>query len=206
MSLPLSRPYAAREGAPVLTQVNADVFTWRYFGACMACTFCHDACCDYGVDADAATVARVMAQADAIEARVGVARDDWFTGPLAPDPDLPGGAGTRTRVADGGCVFRSRTSRGCLLHAYALETGQDYHLFKPMVSTLFPLTFSEGLLCVSGELEDGTLVCGGTGPSAYEAVRPELAYYFGEELVKELDEIGATLRNVGATLNDDSRQ
>lgn len=193
MFLSLSRHYAAREGAPVLTRVDVDVFTRRYFGACLACTFCHDACCEHGVDADAATVTRLLAQADAIEARVGIARDAWFTAPLAPDPDLPGGAGTRTRVVDGGCVFRSPTARGCLLHAYALETGQDYHLLKPMVSTLFPLTFSDGLLCVSEELDDGTLVCGGTGPSAYQAVRPELAYYFGEELVDELDGIGSRL-------------
>ena len=191
MSLPLSRPYPAREGAPVLTHVAAEVFTHRYFGACLACTFCRDACCDHGVDVDAATLGRILAQADAIEARVGVARDQWFTGPLVPDADLPGGAGTRTRVADGGCVFRSRTARGCLLHAYALETGQDYHLVKPMVSTLFPLTFADGLLCLSGELHDGSLVCGGTGPTAYESVRPELAYYFGDELVMELDALGS---------------
>ena len=189
LPLPLSRPYVARDGAPVLTRVDASVFTHRYFGACLACGFCRDACCDHGVDADAAVVTRVLAQAEAIEARVGVARDRWFTGPLTPDPELPGGAGTRTQVADGGCVFRSRTSRGCLLHAYAMETEQDYHLLKPMVSTLFPLTFSDGLLCLSSELDDGTLVCGGTGPSAYDAVRPELEYYFGGELVRELDSL-----------------
>lgn len=197
MSLPLSRPYVARHGAPVLTQVDAAVFTHRYFGACLACGFCGDACCDYGVDADAAVVARVMEQAEAIEARIGIGRDAWFTGPLAPDPELPGGSGTRTNVVNGGCVFRSTTSRGCLLHAYAMETGQDYHLLKPMVSTLFPLTFSEGLLCLSGELEDGTLVCGGTGPSAFEAVRPELEYYFGAALVQELDAIAASLTKTG---------
>jgi len=197
MPLPLSRPYVARDGAPVIDRVDADVFTHRYFGACLACGFCGDACCDYGVDADAAVVTRIMAQADAIEARVGVARDGWFTGSLAPDADLPGGAGTRTQVADGGCVFRSRTSRGCLLHAYAMETGQDYHLLKPMVSTLFPLTFTEGLLCLSGELEDGSLICGGTGPSAYEAVRPELEYYFGTDLVVELDALAVELSKGG---------
>lgn len=193
MPLPLSRPYAARDGAPVLTHVSADVFTRRYFGACLACTFCRDACCDHGVDADAAVVSRIMAQADAIEARVGVPRDAWFTGPLVPDADLPGGGGTRTRVVDGGCVFRSRVGRGCLLHAYAIETGQDYHLVKPMVSTLFPLTFVDGLLCVSTELDDGTLVCGGSGPSAYESVRVELAYYFGDGLVAELDALARRL-------------
>ena len=197
MPVALSRPYVARDGAPVLTRVDADVFTHRYFGACLACGFCHDACCDYGVDADATVVTRIMAQADAIEARVGVPRDAWFAAPLAADPDLPGGAGTRTSIVNGGCVFRSRVSRGCLLHAYAMETAQDYHLLKPLVSTLFPLTFSEGLLCLSGELEDGPLVCGGTGPTAYEAVRPELAYYFGQELVRELDDIGSRLSALG---------
>lgn len=198
MPLPLSRPYAARDtGAPVLTHVDEDVFTRRYFGACLACTFCGDACCDHGVDVDAATAARMLAQAEAIEARVGVPRDEWFTGPLVADPDLPGGAGTRTRVAaDGrGCVFRSRTGRGCQLHAYALETGQDYHLLKPMVSTLFPLTFAEGLLCVSGELADGTLVCGDSGPTAYAAVRAELAHYFGDALVAELDEFALEVKS-----------
>lgn len=196
MSIPLSRPYAARDGAPVLTRVDEDVFTRRYFGACLACTFCGDACCDHGVDVDAATAARMLAQADAIEARVGVPRAAWFTGPLVADPELPGGAATRTRVAaDGrGCVFRSRDGgRGCQLHAYALETGQDYHLLKPMVSTLFPLTFTDGLLCLSAELADGTLVCGGSGPTAYEAVRDELAYYFGDELVAELDALSASI-------------
>ena len=189
MLLALSRSYPARGGAPVLTHVDAEVFTRRYFAACLACSFCGDACCDHGVDADAATVRRILEQADAIEARVGVKREVWFTGPLAPDPDLPGGAATRTSVVDGACVFRSRTRRGCLLHAYAIETGQDYHLLKPMVSILFPLTFDGGVLCVSSELEEGTLVCGGHGPTAYEAVRGELAYYFGPEMVEELDRL-----------------
>jgi hypothetical protein len=199
MVLPLSRPFAARDGAPVLTHVDAGVFTRRYFGACLACTFCRDACCDHGVDVDAATAGRMLAQAEAIEARVGVRREGWFTGPLAPDPDLPGGAATRTRVVDGACVFRSRAGRGCLLHAFAVETGQDYHLLKPMVSALFPLTFADGLLCLSGELEDGSLICAGAGPTAYEAVRDELAYYFGEELVGELDEIGARVQGPGSS-------
>ena len=192
LPLPLSRPYRSRDGSPVLTHADEQIFTRRYFAACLACGFCRDACCDHGVDADAATVGRILAQADAIEARIGVKREAWFTGPLVPDDDLPGGAATRTSVVDGGCVFRSRTQRGCLLHAYAIETGQDYHLLKPMVSTLFPLTFDGGVLCVSSELEDGSLVCGGSGPTAYEAVRSELAYYFGGGLVEELDRLAST--------------
>ena len=198
----LSRPYAARSGRPVVERVDRAVFERRYFAACLACGYCNDACCSYGVDADAEVVSRVLAQADASERRVGVPRGEWFAGPLAPDDDLPGGAGTRTRVVNGTCVFRSRGGRGCLLHAYALETRQDYHLVKPMVSALFPLTFGEGALALSEELADDTLVCRDDGPTAYEAVRPELAYYFGEELVAELDAIARGI--VAENAPDDS--
>ena len=199
----LSRPYVARSGRPVVERVDRAVFERRYFAACLACGYCNDACCSYGVDADAEVVGRVLAQADAIERRVGVPRGEWFTGPLEPDADLPGGAGTRTRVVDGMCVFRNRAGRGCLLHAYAVETGQDYHLVKPMVSALFPLTFGEGTLALSEELADDTLVCRDDGPTAYEAVRPELEYYFGAEMVAELDAIARSIAAESAP--DDSR-
>jgi hypothetical protein len=74
-----------------------------------------------------------------------------------------------------------------------LSTGQDYHALKPMVSTLFPVTFGYGALLVSDELEDGTLVCSGVGPTAYEAARPEIEFYFGRALVGELDRLAATV-------------
>lgn len=206
-TITLSRPYTARSGRPVVARVERAVFERRYFAACLACGYCNDACCGYGVDADAEVVGRVLAQAAAIERRVGVPRGEWFTGPLEPDDDLPGGAGTRTRVVDGTCVFKSRTGRGCLLHAYALETGQDYHLVKPMVSALFPLTFGDGALTLSQELADDTLVCRDEGPTAYEAVRPELEYYFGAELVAEMDEIAQAIASErGAMENDGSLQ
>ena len=80
-----------------------------------------------------------------------------------------------------------------MLHSWALATGRDYHTFKPMVSTLFPVTFGSGSLVVSDELEDGSLVCGATGPTAYEAVRQELGYYFGDSLVKELDALASAI-------------
>jgi hypothetical protein len=56
-----------------------------------------------------------------------------------------------------------------------------------MVSALFPVTFGEGTLFCSEELVDGSLVCAGDGPTAYEMARDELAYYFGIAFVDELD-------------------
>ena len=188
----LPRPYVARGGAPVIRAVDDSIFRRRYFARCMACGFCRDACCSHGVDVDEQVARAILGQADRIEALVGVSREDWFVGDLVADPEVPGGGARRARVRDGYCVFHDRRGRGCLLHGYALATGQDYHTLKPMVSTLFPLTFEGGTLVLADELEDGTLVCAGEGPTAYEAVRGELAYYFGDEMVAALDALAGS--------------
>jgi hypothetical protein len=63
-----------------------------------------------------------------------------------------------------------------------------------MVSALFPVTFGAGALLCSEELADGSLVCAGDGPTAYEMARAEIAYYFGETLVVELDRMAVRPR------------
>ncbi|NUQ21965.1 MAG: hypothetical protein HOQ09_13535 [Gemmatimonadaceae bacterium] len=189
--LTLSRPYAARDGAPVIHAVDPAIFERRYFARCMACGFCADACCAHGVDVDGRVEEALLAESAAIESHTGVPVASWFAGPAQPDADVPGGTLRRTAVRDGFCVFHTPNGRGCMLHAYALATGRDYHLVKPMVSTLFPVTFGEGTLLVSDELDEGSLVCGGDGPTAYEAARDEIRYYFGDSLVSELDSLAA---------------
>lgn len=189
--LPLSRAYPSRDGTPVLSSVDTAIFTRTFFGACLACGFCHDACCDHGVDVEVTTVARILREAAALEPLVGTPSELWFTHELERDRDFPGGAYRRTAVVDGACVFRNRRGRGCLLHAHCLSTRRDYHELKPLVSSLFPLTFGDGLLSLSNELstEDSPFVCAVEGPSVYRAQRSELAWYFGEDLVRELDAI-----------------
>ena len=183
----LRRDYICRYGAPVLRAADDAIFGLRYFARCMSCDFCEDACCAHGVDVDEPTVLRILARADALERATGAPRDAWFEPGFASDAEHPGGRYTRTRVRDGRCVFRARGARGCVLHAHALASGVDYHELKPMVSALFPLTFDDGLLHASSEAEDGTLRCGGDGPTLYRGARDELAHYFGDALVRELD-------------------
>jgi hypothetical protein len=187
----LSRPYAARDGAPVLTQVDSEIFEIRYFTRCMECGFCKDRCCQYGVDVDAENHARILARADAIEPFVGVPRDRWFTGTWTEDREYPGGKNTRTAVENGTCVFKNKNGRGCALHTFSLERGLDYHEIKPFMSSLFPLSFLDGLLCAAEEAFDGELVCLGEGPTVYRGVRDEVVHYFGEELAAELDAMEA---------------
>ena len=183
----LRREYRSVEGAPVLRAVDVRVFGLRYFAHCMECGFCKDACCQYGVDVDADNVQRILAHRAALEPRLGVPAEQWFEGELELDAEFPSGRRVRTAVRDGRCVFARRGGRGCELHAYALEQGLAHRTLKPLVSSLFPLTFDAGVLLPSGEAVDGSLVCSGDGPSLYDGARDELAHYFGPELVAELD-------------------
>jgi hypothetical protein len=189
----LSRAYPCKGGGPVLREVELRIFKLRYFQVCMACTYCHDVCCSWGVDVDLDNVARLKALPEDFKARVGVPESAWFTQEVTQDPEFPGGAHVRTTIVDGACVFRNRQGRGCLIHAYALEQGQDYHDTKPLVSTLFPVTFEHGVLAAANELVDGSLRCFNDGPTLYEGSRDELLYYFGAELVAELDALTSSV-------------
>jgi len=184
---PLSRPYPTRWGAPVVDRVDPAIFVQRYFMQCMQCTYCFDSCCAYGVDVDGPNVDRIMAVADELEEFTDIPRERWFTGEWTDDKEFPGGRQTRTRVENGACVFRNRAGRGCLIHSFALGRGTDYHELKPMVSVLFPLTFDYGLLHPSNEILDRSLQCYGDGPTLYQGVRDEVGWYFGKDLVAELD-------------------
>jgi Fe-S-cluster containining protein len=195
--VPLSRRYssvAPEAGPPHVDQIDTAVFERTYFTHCMSCTFCHDVCCSYGADIDLPTVERVMAHREALEAYVGAPASEWFTEEVRRDPELPGGAHRRTKVRGDRCVFLNRGQRGCGLHSFALSNGLDYHQLKPMVCSLFAITFNQGVLHLSNELVDESLVCLGDGPTVYEAVRDELHHYFGPELVAELDGLRARLR------------
>ena len=168
----------------------------------MRCSFCADACCTHGVDVSVVERDRILARADQLAPLARAPRDGWFIDTVTEDPDFPGGAATRTAVVDGACVFLDRGRRGCVIHGALLAAGEDYHALKPIVSTLFPVTFGGGALLCSEELHDGSLVCAGDGPSAYDMARTELAYYFGTELVTELDTYAAVV--TAATAANDS--
>ena len=190
----LSRSYACRWGVPVVARVDTRIFVDRYFMQCLECSYCFDSCCQYGVDVDVQNVARLREQGAELERYTGVPQAQWFTGKWTEDPEFPGARYTRTRThgrggAGGACVFRSRSGRGCMIHSFALERGIDYHELKPMVSVLFPVTFDEGLLHSSNEIVDRSLQCVDDGPTVYRGVRAEIAWYFGEALVGELDDL-----------------
>jgi len=190
----LSRHYPARTRVPIVSRVDLEIFAIRYFADCLQCGFCADRCCSFGVDIDVENVRRIEERADQIESYVGIDRAQWFAPGYREDAEFPGGRYTRARAVDGRCVFLNRKGRGCLLHSFSLDNGIDYHQLKPIVSSLFPVAFDEGLLHPSTEARTGELVCVGSGPTVYRGAREELLYYFGAELVAELDSIEAEAR------------
>lgn len=191
MIIALSRPFASIEGVPVIGHVNTDIFVRTYFMHCMQCDFCHDSCCGHGADIDAPNVQRLKAHAEALESYVGLPRRDWLQRGYTADADFPGGRYTRTRTQNGRCVFLNRKGRGCLIHRYCMERDIDFHELKPLVCSLFPLSFHEGVLFPSAEIIDDSLQCLGPGPTLYRGAREDVRYYFGSSLVAELDTLEA---------------
>jgi hypothetical protein len=189
----LRRAYPSRYGTPTITHVSTAIFTKTYFAHCMACNFCHDSCCSYGVDVGADEIVRLESYGDALGRYIGIPRTEWFTREHSPDAEFPGGSCARTQVVDGACVFLNRSGRGCWIHSFCLEQGLDFHELKPMVSCLFPITFDNGLLLPSDDVEDNSLICLSSGVNLYRGVRNDLSYYFGEAFVSELDELEAVV-------------
>jgi Fe-S-cluster containining protein len=208
MAVPLSRPYPSRYGAPVLDRVDPRIFSYTYFAQCMDCGFCQDSCCQYGADIEVPRLQALEALRPELEAYLDVPRDKWFRDGDGEDdlgilnePEYPGGAYTRTAVAplpDGrsshnkeACVFLDPVGRGCRIHRFAIERNIDVHDIKPMVCLFFPLCHGEGELRPAIEFEIDDLVCQGQGQTLYDASRGEVLYYFGAEMVAELDRIAA---------------
>lgn len=191
MFVQLSRPYAPRVGVMAVDRIDPRLFTETYFAACMDCAFCHDVCCQYGATVDLPMRDAILARKDELEPVVGRPASEWFDDDFYEDPDYAGSGWVRTRVYDNRCVFLNRKGRGCLLHGHALARGEVVQQIKPLACSLFPIGWGEGALTVPPEIDDRELICLGPGPTLYRSARNDVLYYYGPELVEELDRLEA---------------
>lgn len=74
-----------------------------------------------------------------------------------------------------------------MLHSFALEKGIDHRELKPFFCSIFPVTYYEGVLVIPEEIEEKTLACLGNGPTLYRGARDAIRYYFGDEIIVDLD-------------------
>ena len=193
MIVPLAREYLNRYHVPIISRVDSAIFTRTYHADCQSSS-CVDDCCSYGVCVDKDNVSRILAHADRLEVFLDIPQRDWFSGIWVDDVEYPGSAYMRTQVVDGACIFLNRQNRGCLLHAFCLQEGIDHHLLKPMFSSLFPVTIEADLLRPSAEVGDDSLVCLDRGVTLYRGSRGSLGYFYGNELLLELDALESSSR------------
>ena len=167
-----------------ISRVHLAIFTKTYFGSCMECSFCYDGCCQHGTEVELEEIGR-------IENYIQEKRGDWFQAcPYDEYEENDVLSGFKcTQVRERGCVFLKRTGRKCTLHSFSLEKDRDYHVIKPMVCCLFPTSINNGLLGPAYQVRENSLVCLGKGSSLYQGVRNEIAFYFGEKLITELDKM-----------------
>lgn len=183
--IPLSKEYVA--GNMAISFVHRDIFLKKYFARCLECSFCHDWCCSFGADVDIQNVERIQQHREEILPFIRPPEGEWFEAEYTYYEEYAGNQYTRINTQGPRCVFISKDQRGCGLHRYAISKQMDYHEIKPLICILFPLSFGEGILSLAEELGDNSLICAGSGDSAYQSLRNELQYYFGPEFVEELD-------------------
>ena len=190
MIIKLKKSYSSIHGLPVIHSVDTEIFIRTYYMHCMQCIFCNDQCCSYGADIDMLNVNRILEHKEGLEEFTNIKSEKWFYPKKRKwDHEYPGHDYTRISKKDDACIFLNRNGRGCMLHSYALEKGFDFHTIKPFFCTIFPVTFNEGVLVIPEEVEEKSLACLGSGPTLYQGAREEIRYYFGDEIVTELDEI-----------------
>lgn len=183
--IPLTEEYVS--GNMAISFVHRDIFLKSYFARCLECTFCQDWCCSFGADIDVQNVEKIQQHQEGIKGFIRPSDGKWFEEEYTYYEEYTGNQYTRIKTLGPRCVFISKDQRGCGLHRYAISEQMDYHEIKPLVCTLFPLSFEEGVLMIAPELDDNSLVCAGSGASVYQSLRTELEYYFGHELIEELD-------------------
>jgi Fe-S-cluster containining protein len=183
----LSKEYVS--GPMAVSFVHRDIFLKAFFARCLECNFCHDWCCSFGADIDIQNVEKIQQHKEEILPFVRPPEGEWFKAEYSYYEEYVGSQYTRINPQGPRCAFISKEQRGCGLHRYAISKQMDYHEIKPLVCILFPLSFGEGILSLAPELDDNSLVCSGSGYSAYQAMKNELEHYFGHDLVEELDRI-----------------
>lgn len=187
MIIELEKKFVCRFGAPAIDKIDTNIFVYKYFGHCMQCDFCKDECCSHGVDVDKENVERILAVKAELERFVQIPPSEWFKSEYVQDAEFPGNSYTRTNARDGKCVFIDARNRGCLIHKFCISKKIDFHLLKPIVSCIFPVTFDDGLLHPMTEMEEKDFICMTDHMNLYQGVKTDLEYYFGNEFITILD-------------------
>lgn len=177
-----------------INEVDEGIFLSRCFANCLECPFCEDVCCSYGCQVDGAEMKRILKYASELGPILAIPSSQWFNADVQCDSDFSSGECGRTRVYANKCVFHNNKGRGCAIHLFAIEQGIDWHMLKPMVCSLFPITWEGERLFVSYFLDE--LPCSNQGMRVFEAQKGELKVYLGNDFVLRLEDIARSIGSV----------
>ena len=114
---------------------------------------CDDMCCIGGVEMDKEAHDLIFEHRGLIESRLGAALEDCFEKDWTNDSDCPGGNSIDTREGKHDyCMFHLPDKKGCVLYKLVAEKKLPKRII-PAVCRLYPLTWDEGVLCISEHLE-----------------------------------------------------
>lgn len=192
----LNREYPSRYGLPVIAAVDTQIFT-TLFPISGCGPECRDACCRGGaiMDIRAYDALRGHRQADIFRAI------EWDVYAFQDDPYSPGGKGCYTRFDNGRCMFQN-PDWGCSIHSYCLRQGIDVRELKFFTCCLFPVEVNKvgdthHVLTAGYEMRfpEFDIPCKKNGDTPVcEIARQDILYYYGENLIRILDDLGKKTR------------
>jgi hypothetical protein len=195
MIIKLSRDYKSIHGLPVISSVDTEIFTMVYPGSSCHDMGCSNVCCIGGGFMDIIAFNKLKDHLD----KDPLNKYDWTGYNFENDPYYPGGQGCYTKFDDTeGCFYKNREGMGCVIHSYCLNNKIDFRELKFFACCMFPVEVNKigdnkNVLCAGYELRFDkyeNLPCKKTGDSTvYECSKNDIEYYFGIELIDELEKI-----------------
>lgn len=177
--------------------VDSDITTQKgLFGEGCLGADCDDICCEYGCDADLASIKLILKHRDLIEPLIKAKIEDCFATELVVDDDYIGGAFRETAVRDSDerCAFHMVGRKGCSLFYLWQMNGLPKRIL-PTICRSYPITWHRGRLFVDRPLRR---LCkcmekapkGAKVPTLYDTQKKEIKSLFeikGKSSAKTLD-------------------
>jgi hypothetical protein len=167
-------------------KLEPEVLTSRFDRGC-ATNRCTGRCCATGVWADSAERDAIVRHAGVVQRHMDATQthdpSQWFDPEPWDHADFPSRRAIGTAATDNGCVFL-RADRRCVL-----QVASDEHTgpLKPFFCYAFPVTISEGTLCLDEPRDAVCCTPSAAGPiSALDLFAEELRYVLGADGVEEL--------------------
>lgn len=199
MIIKLKKDYENRNGLPVINKLDTLIFSTTYpSSGCVRA--CKDVCCSGGATMDIYTFNKLIKHRDAPIFK-GII---WEGYNFENDPRSTGGKGCYTRYDNNRCMFNN-DDWGCKIHTYCLEQGIDVRELKFFTCCVFPVEVNKigdvhNILTAGYEMRypEFDLACKKNGDtSVYQIAKPDILYYYGDELISEIETIKKLYENGG---------